>query len=239
MHHACTVIPAGKAFVRQIITLVNIVHKGQQTFPLWPIMVEHICQTPALISGSHDKEVTVTSGASGSWGCGGGYGPMWFQLQWNGKSQHLVIAIIELIPVLIASFIWGHKWKGHNVLVYCDNEAVVFVLNKCYSRDPYLAHMLRTLFFVQIKAVHIPGSHNTLVDLLSRNQVTKFRTQQHNADIFPTRVPLSLLQWLLDKWTGHQNTGPNCSALLWAVHSLVNKENINLHYVGWENLFSF
>ena len=89
MHYACTVIPAGKAFVRQIITLVNIVHKVQQTFPLWPIMVKHICQTLALISGSHDKEVIVTLDASGSWGCGAGYGSMWFQLQWNGKSQHL------------------------------------------------------------------------------------------------------------------------------------------------------
>ena len=100
--------------------------------------------------------------------------------------------------------------RGHIVMARCDNEAVVFVLNKRYSKDPHLAHMLRTLFFVeahfqlQLKAQHIPGSHNTLADLLSRNQVAKFRTLVPSADIFPLCVPLSLLQWLLDltmDWT--------------------------------------
>ena len=163
----------------------------------------------------------MTSDASGSWGCGAWCGPLWFQLQWNGKSQHLQIAIKEFIPVLIASFIWGHKWKGHNVLVYCDNEAVVFVLNKCYSRDCYLAHMLRTLFFIeahfqfQIKSAHIPGVHNTLADFLSRSQVAKFHTQQPNADIFLHVCPyLSYSGYWTWRWTGHQNVGPNCSAFL-------------------------
>ena len=96
------------------------------------------------------------------------------------------------------------------MLVYYDYEAVVFTLNKRYSRDPYMAHMLRTLFFVeahfqfQLQATHIPGSHNTLTGFLSRNQVAKFRTQHPHADMFPSCVPLSLLQWLLDlqmDWT--------------------------------------
>jgi len=65
---------------------------------------------------------------------------------------------------------------------------VVFVLNKHYRKDPYLAHMLHTLFFVeahfqfQIKAAHIPGAHNTLADLLFRDQAAKFRTQHPHAN---------------------------------------------------------
>jgi len=73
----------------------------------------------------------------------------WFQLQWNAKSRDLQIAIKELVPVLIASFLWGHNWRRNKVLVYCNNEAVVFILNKRDSKDPYMAHMLRTLFFIE------------------------------------------------------------------------------------------
>ena len=131
------------------------------------------------------------------------------------------ISIKEFMPVLIATLIWGHKRKGHNVLIYCDNEAVVFVLNKHYSRDSYLAHMLHTLLFIeahfqfQIKAAHIPGVHNTLADLLSRNQVAKFRTQLPNADIFLHVFPyLSYSGYWTWRWTGHQNVGPNCLAFL-------------------------
>ena len=66
------------------------------------------------------------------------------------------------------------------MLVYCDNEAVVFTLNKRYSKDPYMAHMLRTLFLLK----HIFNSNcrqltflNTLADFLSRNHVANFCTQ--------------------------------------------------------------
>jgi len=48
-----------------------------------------------------------------------------------------LLRIKELIPVLIALFLWGHKWSRHKILVYCSNEAVVFTLNKQYNKDPY------------------------------------------------------------------------------------------------------
>ena len=219
MHHASTVIPAGKAFVRQMISLVHTVEQPHHHIRLnkdfisdltwWKIFAKH-WNGSALIPGSHDKEIVLTSDASGSWGCGAWCGTEWFKLQWDDQSQHLQIAIKELVPIMIALFLWGQKWKGHKVLARCDNEAVVVVLNKRYSKDPHLAHMIRTLFFVeahfqfQLKAAHIPGSHNTLADLLSRNQVAKFHTIHPRADIFPLCVPLSLLQWLLDlkmDWT--------------------------------------
>ena len=185
MHHACTVIPAGKAFIRQIISLVHSAMQPYHHMRLnkdflsdltwWSVFARH-WNGAALISGSYDNEIILTTDALGSWGCGTWCGSAWFQLQWNIKSQCLQIAIKELIPILIASFLWGHNWRRHNVLAYYGNEGVVFTLNKKYSRDPYMAHMLCTLFFVeahfqfQLQATHIPGSHNTLADFLPRNQ---------------------------------------------------------------------
>ena len=169
----------------------------------WSMFARH-WNGAALISGSHDNEIILTTDASGSWGCRAWCGSAWFQLQWNIKSQCLQITIKELIPILTASFLWGHNWRRHNVLVYCDNETVVFTLNKRYSKDPYMIHMFCTLFFVeayfqfQLLATHIPGSHNTLADILSSNHVAKFRTQHPHVDIFLSCVPFSLQQWLLD-----------------------------------------
>ena len=140
---------------------------------------------------------------------------------------------------MVALFLLGQKWRGHKVLARCDNEAVVVILNKRYSKDLHQAHMLRTLFFVeahfqlQLKAVRIPGSHNTLTNLLSRNQVPKFHSIHPSANIFPLFAPLSLLQWLLDlkmdwisePWTQLFNTFVNK-----AYHQLLERHT-NLHCI--------
>ena len=124
--------------------------------------------------------------------------------------MHLQISIKELIPIMIAVMIWGHKWQGYNVVVNCDNEAVVTVLGSWYSREPHLMHMLRVLFFTEahfqfkMSAQHIPGICYTLADHLSRNQLHEFYKKYPSANRHPSHIPFSLLQWLLDKqmdWT--------------------------------------
>jgi len=61
-----------------------------------------------------------------------------------------------------------------------------------------MAHMICTLFFVEAHfqfQLTATGSHNTLADFLSRNQVARFRTQHHEADIFSflcTLIPLTV-----------------------------------------------
>ena len=35
------------------------------------------------------------------------------------------------------------------MVVHCDNEAAVVVLNSGYSRDPHIMHLLRALFFIK------------------------------------------------------------------------------------------
>ena len=176
-----------------------------------------------LINTAYEKEVLLTSDASGSCGCGAWSNSDWFQLAWDQASQHFQIAIKELIPVLTATVIWGRKWKGCSVVVNCDNEAVVVILNSRYSKDVHLMHMLRTLFFIEaqyqfkITARHIPGTLNTLADYLSRNELKSFYTNHHIANRYPSCIPDNLLQWLLDPrmdwtsdhWTQQFNTFVN------------------------------
>jgi hypothetical protein len=71
----------------------------------------------------------LTSDASGNWGCGAFSDNRWFQLQWAGKTVSLHITVKELIPIVIATAVWGGEWQGKTVRVLCDNEAVVNIIN--------------------------------------------------------------------------------------------------------------
>ncbi len=43
------------------------------------------------------------------------------------------ITLKELLPVVLACAVWGEQWKLKVVLVHCDNQGVVSVVNSgCY-----------------------------------------------------------------------------------------------------------
>ena len=71
----------------------------------------------------------MTSDASGSWGCGAWHEKDWYQLAWDRRAQGLHIAAKELIPIIIGAVVWGKIWKGSRVVAYCDNSAVVAIMN--------------------------------------------------------------------------------------------------------------
>ena len=74
------------------------------------------------------------------------------------------------------------------VLVHCDNQAVVEVVNAGYCKDPHLMQLLQCLFFIttffkiSVKAPHIAGHRNTGADALSRNIMHLFFSQVPTAN---------------------------------------------------------
>ena len=102
----------------------------------------------ALIPSRAPLATPLMSDASWSWGCGAYWGNKWFQWQWAGPSQESDIALKELLPVLIVLVVWGRKWVGHGVECYCDNMAVVAVVNSGRAKDKKLMHLLKCMFFV-------------------------------------------------------------------------------------------
>ena len=96
------------------------------------------------------------------------------------------------------------------MLIHCDNEAVVQVVNKGCCKDPDLMHLLRTLFFIAahyeitVQAVHIAGKENTGADAISRNKMALFFIQAPAADRIPTSIPHPLLDLVIHRrpdWT--------------------------------------
>ena len=53
------------------------------------------------------------------------------------------IAPKELLPIVIAGFLWGASWRGQLVTAHCDNMAVVEMVNSGYSKDGASAQRTR------------------------------------------------------------------------------------------------
>ena len=85
-----------------------------------------------------EPDIDVFTDASGSFGCGAWWKEGWLQLQWPEGLEEWSIARKEMIPIVLACIIWGCKWQRKGIKVHCDNEAVVEMLKKGYSRDNHL-----------------------------------------------------------------------------------------------------
>jgi hypothetical protein len=219
LQHACKVIRPGRSFLRRTIALLSIAKQKHHHIRLnaefrsdmlwWKLFAEK-WNGISLIIPSCPSDVTITSDASGTWGCGAWCDKLWFQLKWDSVTTQKHIAVKELIPILIAAFIWGPLWHGKRVTSNCDNSAVVAVLNSRYSRETHLMQLLRCLFFVEasyqfyLSASHIPGRLNDCADDLSRNRLSAFQAKMPDAQPYSIPIPSSLLQWLLqpkETWT--------------------------------------
>ena len=136
----------------------------------------------------------------------------WFQLRWPETSQELHITVKELAPIVLAAAVWGKEWKGKCVMSYCDNAAVVAIINKGDSKEPEAMHLVRCLAFLKAKFLvssHIKGINNELADTLSRDNVHYFLLHYLQAQPTPTHLPPELLDltmvtkpdWTSRVWT--------------------------------------
>ena len=121
---------------------------------------------------------TITSNASGRWGCGAFTGTGdWFQYQWPGEWDTVHITVKELLPIVVAVAVWGHQRQGRTIHCLCDNAAVVAIIRSGSSKDRSAMHLLQCLFFftaryqVVLASAHIPGKRNEAADRLSRDSL--------------------------------------------------------------------
>ena len=120
------------------------------------------------------------------------------------KAQALDIFCKELIPIILASATWGHKWAGHQVVYHCDNQVVVAALRSRSSRQPHLIHLLRCMAFTEaslnfnMSATYISTRSNHLADDLSRDRVHTFLSKVPQASPMPSPISWGLIDLLLN-----------------------------------------
>ena len=79
-----------------------------------------------------------------------------------------------MLNILVAIRTWTSQWLGKVVKIFCDNAAVVSVLNSGKTRDMTLAAIARNIFMetaqadISLRTVHIMGRINEIADRLSR-----------------------------------------------------------------------
>ena len=91
--------------------------------------------------------------------------------------------------------VWGEIFANKSILLLCDNESLVHVINKQTSKEPKVMHLMRRLVLhclklnIRIKAEHLAGRKNVLPDALSRSQVDTFKKHLPTADLEPMKIP--------------------------------------------------
>ena len=85
----------------------------------------------------------------------------------------MAINELECLAVVVAVKQWYGKLVNKNVLLYCDNEATVQVINKGDAKNPFMQRCLRELVWftarnnIWIKMTYLEGISNRICDNLS------------------------------------------------------------------------
>lgn len=94
------------------------------------------------------------------------------------KNEKWSIAKLEFLCLLAALGQWGESLTGRYIKMFCDNEAVVHIVNRGTARDRDMQRMSRKLCFIEarfdfkIKLVHLSSTENLWSDLLSRSHMS-------------------------------------------------------------------
>ena len=97
------------------------------------------------------------------------------------------IVQLEMLNILVVLRVWTKQWATKKMLLKCDNQVVVTLLNTGKSQDFTLAAMARNINMIlavediELQVIHILGSDNKIADLPSRWGITSNPNQKLQA----------------------------------------------------------
>ena len=211
---ACKVIVPGRPFLRRLINLTMGVNKPSVHIRLnnearldlaaWLIFLESFNGISILrnVQWLSSEKLELFTDASNLGFAGVLQGKL-FQGRWPLSWLDKHISVKELFPIVLALKILPSYLRDMQLLVLCDNESVVYVINKMTSSEVGLMSLIRklTVSLMQlntvIRAKHVPGKSNVLADMLSRFQDTPQILGKYGLDSVPSVIPQDLLPWPL------------------------------------------
>ncbi|KAJ7319880.1 hypothetical protein JRQ81_019391 [Phrynocephalus forsythii] len=128
----------------------------------------------------------------GSW-CARKWPPAWARegINWD-------LTFLELFPIVAAVIIWRDIFKDKQITFWCDNQAVVAVINRQSSKSGRVMRLVRRLVSlclsanVTFRSKFVPGLDNGIPDSLSHFQFDRFRTLAPWANSEPDPFPEDL-----------------------------------------------
>lgn len=218
LNFAMRIIPHGRSFVSRLLDLANsvpnlhdpvIVDAGSLSdLRFWSLLLGAWNGVSFFYNVQFESSDSLHffTDAAPSVGFGGIFNNEWFADVWPMKIQAAEAkstALFELYPIVIASSLWGDQWSRKRIRVFCDNAAIVEIINKGRSRCTMINSLMRRLTWFSVlnnfilRATFIPGHLNTVADALSRFKFQEFRTLCPQADHHSLPCP-SFQQMVLD-----------------------------------------
>ncbi len=188
LQYATCVVTPGKAFRKRLINLTightkphNFISLKQEAIldlKMWKLFQEKYNGKSFLNSPSlaNANRINLFSDAS-KLGFGATYCSNWIQGKWPTGWEKFNIAILETNPLLALVYTFGVKLRNSSIQFFCDNKAVVDIVNKQSSREPVIMALVRPLVLkmlelnIRFHVNHIRGLQNVLLDKISRFQV--------------------------------------------------------------------
>ena len=212
LNFACKVILPGRAFLRRLFALlppytsysrrfITLSKEARQDIRAWLHFLARYNGVTIFPSPTFQDSHTLKlySDAAGSLGFAAIFGSKWFCDRWPHALHSTHITVKELFPIVLLVELWGPYFENRRILFFCDNAAVVDVINKQSSRDPTVMILVRRFVLSSLRhnflfrARHIPGAQNVLADKLSRFQFQAARQMAPWLDPAPTPIPPALL----------------------------------------------
>ena len=134
-------------------------------------------------------------------GMGGVFQQDWFFAKWETNYIEVFdpsIEYLELLGVCTAAFIWTNRIKNKRVVLFCDNQSVVSMVNSSSFSCKNCMKLLRLLtlrcmqFNTRVFARWVRGSSNLRADMLSRQKILPFLKLKTQDGLFHNELPEKL-----------------------------------------------
>ena len=179
------------------VWLVFLQHPSAYATPF----MDYTCHYPQELDFYTDASRNFSLGFGGycqnSWTC-----QRWDQFTAEVKPS---IEFLELYAVTVAVLLWIGRFKNRRIVIFCDYESVVHMLNNSSSSCRNCMVLIRLITLeslyqnVRIFAKHVGTKFNGAADALSRMQLSRFRylRRKKSMDCSPEPIPGAI--WPIEK----------------------------------------
>jgi hypothetical protein len=212
LNFACKVIAHGRPFLRRLTDLtchlsnpshhIRLTKEARLDILAWLSFLRDFNGVSIFIDPvwTTSQTVSLYSDASGR-GFAAVFGSRYIQGAWPSLWLPYSIAIKELYPITVGLELWGPLLANKRIMLHCDNQSVVAIINSQTAKCPLTMRLVRRLTVaamssnLMLRSVHIPGIYNIVADRLSRFSDSQARQTAPWLNTGPDNIPVHLLPW--------------------------------------------